>query len=706
MKYRLILLPLLSLSIVGCHHTNSGSLESESQIIEPENNPAISVEDGRCQEIYRFSALTPSYNPATSQISRFTVYVETDYDTDLDGQKDLVKAFIQLPREVLEKEYKVASIFQCSPYTASTLEDDFRPHVATEGFVTDADLYSAKGKSRELTPEIGVLEHANAIDKSEFYYSIGNSRYYSDTSDCNYFIVRGFAFINVGGYGTYGSDGFNTNGSRLETHAYISVMEWLNGDRVAFSDKEGSHTIKATFSNGCYAVQGASYLGTTAYQLACSNVKGLKTIVPTAGIASWYEYTNSQGTCNLPYTNVPYLSYYCESNLNESNLSPTFRNIYGQYLHYLSKEEMESNGDYTNFWQERDYTKNININCSALIIQGLNDYNVKPKQAVLMYQTFKAANQNVKMILHQGSHIFLASGEYAFSIDEYKESFYEVLNRWYSHYLYSVENDIENYPEITYQSNVDGKFYTAENYSNFNYHIYDLRKPSRDTVTSLAQSYYGNTFKDSNYNLDNENTAVFDLGRIDEDKLIRGIPKVNINLKTYDIGRDNLQVTAALLDVGEEDFYAYGTNKFGTDYKINKAYSFKPVKGYNGYYLEFAPNKTKVKIISTATFDLYNPGEAPFGGSLSRTELEANKSYTYHVNFEPTYYTVAKNHHLKLVFFTFDPGMLAKGGEYGKVSEYPYTDIENMSPVQKWSTAEPYSYSFAINDECRLELPY
>ena len=700
MKYRLILLPLLALSVTGCNKQNGGSEE------KPEDNPAISIEDGRCQEIYRFTALNPAYNPATSTISRFTVYVETDYDTDLDGKKDLVKAFIQLPRDVLVNNYKVASIFQCSPYTASTIEDDYRPHVATEGFVTDEQLYSAKGSSREVTPEINILEHADSIDKKEFYYTIDNKYYYSDTNDCNYFIVRGFAFINVGGYGTYGSDGFNTVGTRLETHSYAAVMEWLNGDRIAFSDKEGTNTVKATFSNGSYAVQGTSYLGTTAYQLACSNVKGLKTIVPTAGIASWYEYTNSQGTCNLPYTNTPYLSYYCDSKLYEQGLSSSYKTNYSQYLHYLSETEIASNGDYTNFWAERDYTKNININCPALIVQGLNDYNVKPRQAILMYQSFKAANQNVKMILHQGSHMFLAGGDYAFSIDEYQESFYEVLNRWYSHYLYNIKNDIENYPEITYQSNIDGKFYTAENYTNFEYHTYDLSEPSRDTVTSLGQSYYGNTFKDFNYNLDNSNTAVFDLERVSDDKLIRGIPKVNINLKTSDIGRDNLQVTAALLDVSDEDFYAYGTNKFETVYSLNKEHTFKPVKGYSGYYLEFTKSKTKVKLISTATFDLYNPGEAPFGGSLPRTDLQANQSYTYHVSFEPTYYTIAKNHHLRLVFFTFDPGMLAKGGEYGKVSEYPYTDIENMSPVQKWSTTEPYSYSFAINDECRLELPY
>lgn len=699
MKYRLVLLPLLALSVTGCNTQKEESKEKKK------DNPAISIEDGRCQEIYRFSPLNPSYNPSTSTISRFTVYVESDYDTDLDGKKDLVKAYIQLPRDVLVNNYQVASIFQCSPYTASTLEDDFRPHVASEGFVTDNQIATAQGTSREVTSEINVLEHADSGDKKEFFYTINDHYFYSDSDDCNYFLVRGFAFINVGGYGTYGSEGFNTVGTRLETHSYACVMDWLNGERVAFSNKEGSHTVKATFSNGSYAVQGTSYLGTTAYQLACSNIKGLKTIVPTAGIASWYQYTNSQGTSNLPYTNTPYLSYYCNSKLYEDDLSSSYITNYSQYLHYMSETEIASNGDYTEYWQERDYTKNININCPALIVQGLNDFNVKPRQAVLMYQSFKAANQNVKMIFHQGSHIFLAGGDYAFSIDEYQESFYEVLNRWYSHYLYDVENGIENYPELTYQSNIDGKFYTADNFSEFDNNSIALSNPSRETVTSLGQAYYGQTFKDTNYNVNNENNAVFDLGTLDEDMFIKGVPTLDINLKTTDIGRDNLQVTAILLDTSENDFYAYGPLKFQTDYALNKDHIFKPYKGYSGYYLEFKTNKTKAKVIATSTFDLYNPGVASLSGSLPRVELESNVSYNYKVTFEPTVYTVAKGHNLKLILFTFDPGMLAKDGDFGKVSEYPYNGTENMATPQKWSTTEPYSYTIDMSDGATLYLP-
>ncbi len=717
MQKYLILLPLVTLTICGCQNTSNSSIDSfssdysstesseeESSSEAPEINPAIKVVDGKCEPNYRYSAAVTS-TIENSNISRFTVYIETDYDTDLDGKNDLIKAYIQLPKEVLIQNYKIASIIQASPYTAATVDGEYEGFLTGEGLISDEQLKHS-GTTREVTEEIDVLTHANSMDKNEFYYQVGDQHFYNEGEENNYFLVRGFAYINVGGYGTYGSEGIQTNGSRLETHAYASVLDWLNGKRVGFTDKNGTHTVKATFSNGSYAVQGTSYLGTTAYQLAASNIEGLKTICPIAGIASWYEYTNSQGTASISYANTPYLSYFCSSRILEKNVSDEFKNNYSSYLRYMAKEETEAFGDYSDYWLERDYTKNIHINCPALITQGLNDYNVKPKQAILMYQAFKEANQNVKLVFHQGSHMFLANGNYAYSIDEYKESFYEVLNRWYSHYLYDIDNGIENYPEITYQSNIDGKFYTSDNFSSFTDNVINLSNPSKEVVTSLGQKYYQTTFNDTYYDVDNDNAAVFDLGDVTENQIIRGIPRLDIKLKTSDINRDNLQVTAVLLDTNSESFQAYGTNKFETTYKINKDYRFNIMPGVPGTYLEFAPSKTKTKVISTCTFDLYNPGDAPLSGALPRTELEENVSYRYQVNFEPTIYEVAKGHRLKLVLMTFDPGAMAKAGEYGRQADYPYADKEDMSPFMKWSTTEPYSYSIDMTDGATLNLPF
>ena len=53
--------------------------------------------------------------------------------------------------------------------------------------------------------------------------------------------------------------------------------------------------VKADWSNGNVAMSGQSYAGSTAFAVASTGVEGLKTIVPRAGIASWYDYYRSQG---------------------------------------------------------------------------------------------------------------------------------------------------------------------------------------------------------------------------------------------------------------------------------------------------------------------------------------------------------------------------------------------------------------------------
>lgn len=696
-KYRITALTMTALLLAGTTACQKKNSEPKDEI-----NPAITIENGQAIDRYSFTSIGPTYNNNKTQTLRFTVYVETDYDTDLDGKNDLVKAFIQLPKEVVEKGYKVASIIQASPYTCGTYDDSVK--YASEIMhdsqsISDEDI-SHEGSKRTVTEEIDVLTHANACDKSEFKYTVNGYSGYSDTSDCNYFIVRGFAFVNVGGYGTYGSDGIETQGSRLETHAYASVIEWLSGDRIAFSDKAGTNTIKATFSNGNCAVQGTSYLGTTAYALACSNLKGLKCIMPTAGIASWYEYYNNQGVSLWPEPYSPYLSYFCASKLGEKEAS--YKETYSKYIRYLHEQELAADGDYNDFYERRDYTKNININCPVFIVHGLNDYNVKPQQSVLMYNAIKSAGQTVKVLFHQGSHISYAFGGYAVSLDDGETTFYDIANKWYCHYLYNIDNGIENYPEVTYQSNIDGKYYVMDNFDTFENINFDLTSPSRETVTSLGSKYYVPNFKDVNYDVNTENNIVYDLGEVSEDTLLRGTIKLDINLKTNDIGRNNLMATAVLLDVSETSFNAYGTNNFETDYYVVRDKTFKERKGVDGYLLDFKTGSTKAKCITYSNWDLYNPGAFAASGSNSRVELVANQSYNYVVNFQPTIYHLSKGHKLKLILYTFDPGSLTKQDENGKEADYYFKDT--LAAYQKWATTEPYSYTIDTSKTAKLIL--
>lgn len=76
-------------------------------------------EDGMAQPVFSYTNLRDAdYTNEGSDILRFCVYVETDYDTDADGKADLVEALVQVPRSAAEGAYRAraATIYDPTPY--------------------------------------------------------------------------------------------------------------------------------------------------------------------------------------------------------------------------------------------------------------------------------------------------------------------------------------------------------------------------------------------------------------------------------------------------------------------------------------------------------------------------------------------------------------------------------------------------------------
>ncbi len=146
-------------------------------------------------------------------------------------------------------------------------------------------------------------------DSSEYIYTVPKSEApgYSYSGLLDYFLIRGFAIVECSGIGTYGSEGYEVCGTDLERDCHKAVVEWLAGNGKAFTDKENNIEIEADWCNHNVAMMGVSYGGTIPFEVATTGVKGLKTIIPFAGIANWYNYVNSQGvTMNAypHYTNL------------------------------------------------------------------------------------------------------------------------------------------------------------------------------------------------------------------------------------------------------------------------------------------------------------------------------------------------------------------------------------------------------------------
>jgi X-Pro dipeptidyl-peptidase len=485
--------------------------------------------NGLAQPIFYYGN-SKYYDTTGEGAVRFVVYVESDLDTDGDGKLDLVKALVQLPRAALEGA-KFSTIYEARPYIEGTGSQSVPSAVQTAGNTylnnnpgfSHADLYGTPAP-RVPAGETTTAELVGFANYTDWYYiysysgsgngsatiSSGtgaNETQYEDLNWYDYFLVRGYAVVESAGIGSAGSEGFSTCGSDVEINGFKSVIEWLTGDRKAYSDKVGNIEIKADWSNGIVGMTGRSYAGTTQFALATTGVRGLKTIVPVAGIASWYEYTNGQGVAtSIPYTTG--LAWYVNSRLAAPEWS-SFFSRYAGYSQLMRQEENALVGDYGPHWARRDYTVEnwfldwgpSKIQTPMLIVHGSNDDNVRGKQCVLMYEAAKKAGVDVRWIWHQGHHMtptFPAASPNAtdsqrpYSMYCGEFTYDEWLNLWFSHYLYGVDNNVlELMPGVLAQDNDSAEWVS---YDSFDSHesivLNDDNRVVSSGITALFRRMY------------------------------------------------------------------------------------------------------------------------------------------------------------------------------------------------------------------------
>jgi len=660
-------------------------------------------ENGLAQPVFKFTdgKTGENYNPATSSIVRYCVYVESDYDMDGDGKRDLVKAFIQVPRSAVEGSYKAATLYEARPYCAGVQADgyDHMKEVESKEYrkFDFADL-DKEVPARIPEGSISAMDLALKADPADWYYpdkGNNNSMVYENLDNFNYYLVRGFAVVVSAGFGALGSDGFNYVGSEYERDAFKSVVEWLHGDRVAYEDREGKIQTKADWSNGNVAMTGRSYAGTMPFAVATTGVEGLKTIVPVAGIADWYTQQNMQGAQRYWPKEMlnSFLAYFCSSRYNDETLSEKQLDDIAAFHHELSLQQLKCGFDYDpEFWGSGNYRLHADqIKCSALIVHGFNDENVSTKQFEMMHTAFEQAGQTVKLILHQGPHITptMANKNYGILIDG---KFYDdIVNEWISHYLYGVENSAEEMPEVLAQTNYDQKKWETESAWKTEHTIKLTSKEESKTVidtdwekagvsaenfddvmalksTNMAQRYVTDPFekavtvqgtvclnlkaalKDGNIGTD------FDPeNRNDVDTLTMQLGNSKVSGKM-----DDVEIAVLLCDVCDEEFDSIQT--VDPERNIVPVTTVKEGGIMNGGDLpafdeaEFNTVHKKYRVITRAFADLCNP-EAGYAPETAQNSIELKKGeyHDYTVYLNATRYTVEPGHRLAVVVATEDP---------------------------------------------------
>jgi len=656
----------------------------------------------------------PAYSNENSDILRFCVYVETDYDTDNDGMADLVKALVQVPRGAVEGKYRAATIYDPTPYGAGTYSVAYMyPESMFNAVPFDYDSLYRKCEKRTPEGELSTLDCALAARPDrDWNYTVPQSDPaqpgYSYLSVYDYYLVRGFAVVEASGIGTYGSEGFELCGTHLERDSHKAVVEWLTGKRKAFTDRTGRIEIRADWSNGKVAMSGCSYGGTLPFEVATTGVEGLETIIPSAGIASWYDYTNSQGVPTI--FEVSYANALAAFNCGGTFLDDRWTVMnkeYGSWLWQIAQDQLETNGNYAPIWEESNYAKDWEgIRCSALIVQGLNDFNVNTKQADLMAQAFAKAGKPYTLVLHQDGHNVLdntiVNGEL----------WNEILTRWLAYYLYGIDNPSKDMPAVLVQSNVDGSWTACDAWRDFDYidaavsYTRDRNVVKSKDMAAYAQACMVATpdgasveMQDTFYmSLPDELAAKYAI-ELSDGTDVYGVPEVHLRLSCEIQDYEGLMITAVLADVADDGnpFDAYVLKDvMGRRLPVRTIGEYEGASAWrSNNIVEYVQDSTAVKVISYGWTDLTNPGCGYDSSEYTTTaRLVAGEFYDYTFYMLPTAYTVQPGHHLELILTTWDP-----------YRAFLDESFENLN-MDKDAEAIDYDYSYIVdNQSIRVRIP-
>ena len=314
---------------------------------------------------------------------REELWVETEFDSDGDGDRDRVHVAVVRQEQTGTEGLKVPVIYESSPYFAGTAPLDL-------GYFWNV-RQEVGGPPPTRSPAPSVQTRAQP--------GISGSQVAT-------WVPRGFAVVHSEAPGTGLSEGCPTVGDRYEALAPKAVIDWLNGRARGFATVDGDEEVRADWSTGKVGMTGTSYNGTIPVAAATTGVEGLEAIIPIAPNNSYYRYYRSNGLVR----------------------SATYRD--GE----MAAGQDRVSGDYNEFWATRDMMNNLDgIRAATLMSHAFNDWNVMPEHSVKVYEYLKAKGVPAQAYFHQGGH----GGPPPL----------ELMNRWFTRYLYGVENGVENDPK-------------------------------------------------------------------------------------------------------------------------------------------------------------------------------------------------------------------------------------------------------------------
>jgi predicted acyl esterase len=361
------------------------------------------------------------------------VWVESTFDSDGDGKLDRMHADYVLPPETQTDGLKVPVIYEDSPYFAGTAPNYSNWDVAHE--------LGAQPKDRAFAPFWNARDTAVPTAGQD----PRDATYISNDFEAQW-VPRGFGVVHSESPGTGWSTGCPTSGGRNETLGATAIIDWLNGRAKAYTTQTGNTEAPLpTWTTGKVGMMGTSYNGTIPEAAATTGVQGLEAIVPISAISDWYDYYRANGQVRAPHSsaggtgNNSFLGEDLDVLVDDvySRLDEKASGMYQicrQRMADIGVAEDRLSGNRSAFWDERDYMKDVNnVHAAALIAHGNNDFNVMTKNAAQFQDALKRNNVPHQFYFHQGGH-----GGAPPDV---------LINRWFSRYLYGVQNGVENQPK-------------------------------------------------------------------------------------------------------------------------------------------------------------------------------------------------------------------------------------------------------------------
>jgi len=336
------------------------------------------------------------------------LWVETEFDTDGDGDLDRMHVSVTRPEQTDTEDLKLPIIYVTSPYFAGVAGD-------TPGIMWDVER-ELGGKSKQRThPEV----KRRAAQRPMISFS-----------HIKKWLPRGYIVVHSSSPGTGYSDGAPTCGGPNESLAPKAVIDWLCGRAKGYTKRDGKKEVKAYWSTGKVGMTGTSYNGTLPLAAATTGVDGLEVIIPIAPNTSYYHYYRSNGLVRSPGgylgedIDVLYDFIHSGDEENRAHNNKVVRDT--EMMNNMDRQS----GDYSDWWAARDYLNQMdNMKAALLMSHGFNDWNVMPEHSYRIYKAAKDKGLPAQIYYHQNGH----GGPPPISM----------MNKWFTKYLHGVDNGVD-----------------------------------------------------------------------------------------------------------------------------------------------------------------------------------------------------------------------------------------------------------------------